>query len=109
MGYEVEGAGSAYSRARKADTTGDRRVRGLWGSKFRSDAYLDKLAARASDIRAISVSQGMLTPEGAKRLKEFPRCSCCFFNGSFIDDSVLEAISDHPNLRASVTQRLARR
>ena len=65
---------------------------------IRSDADLDKLVARASDIRAISVSQGMLTPEGAKRLKEFPSLQLLFFNDSFIDDSVLEAISDHPSL-----------
>jgi Ran GTPase-activating protein (RanGAP) involved in mRNA processing and transport len=40
----------------------------------------------------------MLTPEGAKRLKEFPSLQLLFFNGSSIDDSVLEAISDLPNL-----------
>ena len=72
---------------------------------IRSDADLDKLVARASDIRAISVSQGMLTPEGAKRLKEFPSLQLLFFNDSFIDDSVLEAISDLPKSGPSVTQR----
>ncbi len=64
----------------------------------RSDADLDKLVERASDIRAIAVTKGMLTPEGAKRLKEFPNLQLLFFNSSFIDDSVLESISDLPNL-----------
>ena len=41
---------------------------------------------------------GMLTPEGAKRLKEFPNLQLLFFNSSFIDDSILESISDLPNL-----------
>ncbi len=39
----------------------------------RSDADLEKLIQRANEIRSISVSMGMLTPEGAKRLKEFPK------------------------------------
>ena len=59
----------------------------------RSDADLEKLIQRANEIRSISVSMGMLTPEGAKRLKEFPSLQLLFFSSSFIDDSVLESIA----------------
>jgi len=63
-----------------------------------SDADLDKLAKQADGITAISVSRGSLTPDGAKRLKEFRGLRLLFFNSSFVDDSILEAISDHPSL-----------
>ncbi len=66
--------------------------------KIRSDADLEKLVARASEIRSISVFNGMLTTKGANRLKEFPELRLLFLRDSFIDDSVYEAISDLPNL-----------